>query len=114
MPGLVKRESFAKIPAIMKLPNLIELQRASYEDFLQADVLPEKRKKRGLQGVFQEIFPIAPEDGQYSLEFISYTLEKPEYDAEDCQRGGMAYAAPLKVKLRLVIYRINLSEEWWK
>ncbi len=101
--GLGKRKSFAKIPAIMELPNLIEVQRTSYREFLQEAIPSHKRKRQGLQAVFQGIFPITSHDGRYSLEFISYSLGKPEYSVEDCQRRGMTYAVPLKVKLRLIL-----------
>ncbi|MCD5401234.1 DNA-directed RNA polymerase subunit beta, partial [candidate division NPL-UPA2 bacterium] len=108
--GLIKRKSFAKIPAIMELPNLIEVQRTSYREFLQEALPPEKRKRQGLQAVFQDIFPLTSNDGRYSLEFVNYSLGKPEYSVEDCQRGGMTYAIPLKVKLRLILRSSSSGE----
>jgi len=87
----------------MELPNLIEVQRASYRKFLQEDTPLEKRKRQGLQAVFQDIFPITSHDSRYSLEFVGYSLGKPEYSVEDCQRRGMTYATSLKVKLRLIL-----------
>ena len=108
--GLIKRKSFAKIPAIMELPNLIEVQRASYREFLQEALPPEKRKRQGLQAVFQDIFPLVSNDGRYSLEFVNYSLGKPEHSVEGCQRRGMTYAIPLKVKLRLILRSSSLGE----
>lgn len=87
----------------MKLPDLIEVQKSSYRNFLQEALPPWKRKRQGLQAVFQGIFPITTDDGRYSLEFLSYSLGEPEYSLEDCQRGGMTYASSLKVQLRLTL-----------
>ena len=94
----------------MELPNLIEVQRTSYREFLQGGLPPGKRKRQGLQAVFQGIFPIVSDDGRCSLEFVSYSLGEPEYSVEDCRRRGMTYAVPLKVKLKLVL-RSSSSEE---
>ncbi len=101
--GRIKRESFSRIPEIMELPNLMELQRKSYEEFLQADVLPEERKKVGLQAAFQSVFPIYDTNENSFLEFASYSFGEPRYSVEDCQERDMTFAAPLKVTLRLVV-----------
>ena len=99
----ISRRDFSKIRDVLKLPNLIEVQTASYESFLQKDVSPKKRKSGGLQAVFEEIFPIESPDGSSTLEFVSYSVGDPQYDPDECQRRGKDYAAPLKARLRLVV-----------
>ena len=101
------RKSFAKIPTIMDVPNLIEIQQDSYEKFLQADVAPDKREDTGLQGVFKSVFPIKNYNETSSLEFISYTLGSPKYDIQECRQKELTYAAPLKVLTRLVVWDVN-------
>ncbi|MCK4261932.1 DNA-directed RNA polymerase subunit beta, partial [bacterium] len=103
--GLIERQSFAKIPSIMSLPNLVDIQKRSYREFLQEDIPPEKRSHSGLQAVFQDIFPMASGSGRCSMEFVSYSVGRPEYSAEECQGTGRTYNAPLKLRLRLVIRR---------
>jgi len=103
MQHKVKRLSFAKIPTVLNLPNLIEVQKKSYDDFLQLDVDPAKRKAQGLQAAFMDAFPIIGYDESVSLEFISYSLGKPKYSVEECQRRGFTYAVPLSIKTRLVL-----------
>ncbi|MBX7114489.1 MAG: DNA-directed RNA polymerase subunit beta [Myxococcaceae bacterium] len=98
------RKSFAKIPKVIDIPNLINIQKQSFEKFLQADVLPEKREDLGLQGVFKSVFPIRDFNETSSLEFVSYNLEKPKYDVDECHQRGMTYAAPIKVVVRLVVW----------
>jgi len=99
---MIKRRSFAKIAESMAAPNLVEVQTASYETFLQREAPKTKREPRGLQAAFQEIFPIESYDGRHRLEFLWYALGHPKYNIEECLYRGMTYAAPLKVKLRLV------------
>jgi DNA-directed RNA polymerase subunit beta len=101
--GRIKRESFSRIPEIMEVPNLMELQKKSYEDFLQAKVLPEERKNHGLQAAFLSVFPIYDTHENSFLEFASYSLGEPRYAVEECLERDMTYAAPLKVTLRLVV-----------
>ncbi len=101
------RKSFAKIAAPFKIPGLIELQKNSYEHFLQKEVPVEKRKDQGLFGVFNSVFPIEDYDGTASLEFDSYVLEKPKYDVDECRQRGMTFAAPLKITVRLVVFDID-------
>jgi DNA-directed RNA polymerase subunit beta len=101
--GKRERRSYAKIPTIMELPDLIEIQKKSYDDFLQKDVDPDDRKNIGLQAAFLEIFPISDFSDTLTLEFVSYSLGEPKYDVLECQERGMTYAAPLKVKLRLFV-----------
>ncbi|MBM3241980.1 DNA-directed RNA polymerase subunit beta [Candidatus Poribacteria bacterium] len=101
--GKRERLSYAKIPEVMDLPDLIEIQKKSYEKFLQKDIPPEKRENIGLQEVFTEIFPIFDFSETSYIEFVSYSLGKPKYDVNECQDRGMNYAAPLKAKVRLVL-----------
>ncbi len=98
------RKDFSKIPAILEIPNLIDIQRQTFERFLQGDVEPEKRENVGLQAVFNSIFPIRDFNDTASLEFVAYTLEEPKYDVQECLQRGMTYAAPFKVTIRLVAW----------
>ena len=101
------RKDFSKIATPVEIPNLIELQRKSYEKFLQAEILPQKRDMTGLQAVFKSVFPIEDFNKTASLEFESYTLEKPKYDVGECRQRGMTFAAPLKITVRLVVYDVD-------
>jgi DNA-directed RNA polymerase subunit beta len=102
------RRSFGKIKKIIEIPNLIEIQKRSYDDFLQAGVSVEERKDdAGLQAVFKSVFPIKDFNETASLEFVSYELGTPKYDVEECHQRGMTYAAPLKVKIQLVIWDVE-------
>src|SRR5471032_1051464 len=98
------RKNFAKIQKIIDIPNLINIQKQSYEKFLQADTPVEKREDVGLQGVFKSVFPIRDFNETSSLEFVSYHLEKPKYDVDECHQRGMTYSAPIKVVVRLVVW----------
>src|SRR3989338_3500344 len=98
---MTERKNFAKIKEVYKLPNLLELQTASYGEFLQADVQPDKRRNIGLQEVFNEIFPIESFDRQVCLNFLSYFAGKPKYTVDECRKRAMTYAAPLKVRFKL-------------
>jgi DNA-directed RNA polymerase subunit beta len=98
------RKDFSKIKRIIDIPNLIDIQNRSFERFLQADVAPEKREDVGLQAVFKSVFPIKDFNETASLEFVSYTLEKPKYDVQECLQRGMTYAAPIKVTIRLIVW----------
>nr|PZM91132.1 MAG: DNA-directed RNA polymerase subunit beta [Pseudomonadota bacterium] len=98
------RKSFAKIQKIIDIPNLIDIQKRSYELFLQEGVPPEKREDIGLQGVFKSVFPIKDFNETSSLEFVSYHLEEPKYDEDECRQRGMTYASPMKVTVRLVVW----------
>jgi DNA-directed RNA polymerase subunit beta len=101
------RRSFAKIRKIIDIPNLIEIQKQSYDKFLQIDVPNEQRADIGLQGVFKSVFPIKDFSETSSIEFVSYTLDKPKYDVDECRQRGMTYAAPIKVTVRLVVWDTN-------
>jgi len=98
------RKNFAKIKNIIDIPNLIDIQKNSYHRFLQQEVSPESRKNIGLEAVFRSVFPIKDFSESASLEYVSYTLNKPKYDVEECHQRGMTFAAPMKVKVRLVIW----------
>src|SRR3954469_25937574 len=98
------RKNFAKIQKIIDIPNLIDIQKHSYDKFLQSDKAPEQREDTGLQGVFKSVFPIKDFNETSSLEFVSYHLEKPKYDVEECHQRGMTYSAPIKVVVRLVVW----------
>src|SRR6202142_3587174 len=101
------RKSFAKIAKIIDIPNLIDIQKQSYEKFLQKEVPAEQGEAVGLQGVFKSVFPIKDFSETSSIEFVSYTLDKPKYDVDECRQRGMTFAAPIKVTVRLVIWDTN-------
>jgi len=101
------RKSFGRIPEIAPMPNLIDVQRASYEAFLQMNVAPDSRTQTGLQEVFRSVFPINDFAGRGRLEFVHYELEEPKYDVEECIQRGMTFAAPLKVILRLIVWDVD-------
>ena len=98
------RESFGKIRHVVEIPHLIEIQKRSYEKFLQSTTSPDKRQEYGLHGVFNSVFPIHDFKGTSELAYLGYTLEKPKYDVDECRQRGMSYAAPIKVTVQLVIY----------
>jgi len=98
------RHSFGKISRIIDIPNLIDIQKKSYEKFLQATTLPVERTDIGLQAVFKGVFPIRDFNGTSELMFVGYTLERPKYDVDECVQRGMTYAAPIKVTIQLIIY----------
>src|SRR5947207_1772620 len=101
------RKTFGRIPEVAPMPNLIEVQRASYDHFLQMGVIPEQRVSVGLQEVFKSVFPIRDFSERAQLEFVRYELETPKYDTDECQQRGITYAAPLKVTLRLVVWDVD-------
>src|SRR5437660_6281580 len=101
------RKTFGRIPEVAPMPNLIEVQRASYDHFLQMGVAAENRGSVGLQEVFKSVFPIRDFSERAQLEFVRYELETPKYDTDECQQRGITYAAPLKVTLRLVVWDVD-------
>jgi len=101
------RKNFGRLEAAVEMPNLIEVQRTSYEQFLQRDIPRNERTDTGIQEVFKSVFPIKDFSERGTLEFVAYEFEAPKYDVEECQQRGMTYAAPLKVTLRLVVWDID-------
>ncbi len=101
------RKFFGKIHEIAEMPNLIEVQKASYDQFLQIAEPHGGRPDDGLQAVFKSVFPISDFSGTAMLEFVKYEFEPPKYDVDECRQRGMTYAAPLKVTLRLIVFDID-------
>ncbi len=101
------RRSFGRIRKIIDLPYLIEIQKNSYELFLQKDIASAQRQNIGLQEVFKSVFPIKDFNETASLEFVGYALGEPKYDVEECHQRGMTYAAPLKVTVQLVLWDVD-------
>src|ERR1700728_3295641 len=101
------RKFFGHIKEVAEMPNLIEVQKASYDQFLMVDEPPGGRLDEGLQAVFRSVFPISDFSGTSMLEFVRYEFEPPKYDVDECRQRGMTYAAPLKVTLRLIVFDID-------
>ena len=98
------RKNFGSFAKVMDLPNLVETQTNSYSEFLQANVAPDARNNQGLEEVFKSLFPIKSVSGNAALEYVSYELGKPAYDVQECLIQGLSYSAPLRIKVKLVIY----------
>src|SRR6218665_1359980 len=101
------RKFFGKIPEVTEMPNLIEVQKASYDQFLMVDEPKGGRPDEGLNAVFKSVFPITDFSGASMLEFVSYEFEPPKFDVEECRQRDLTYAAPLKVTLRLIVFDID-------
>ncbi len=101
------RKSFGSIREVTQMPNLIEVQKISYEQFLMMDVPADERGDTGLQAVFKSVFPIKDFSDTASLEFVNYEFSKPKFDTEECRQRDMTYAAPLKVVLRLIVFEVD-------
>ncbi|MDE0725265.1 MAG: DNA-directed RNA polymerase subunit beta [Alphaproteobacteria bacterium] len=101
------RKSFGRIAEVAAMPNLIEVQKSSYDKFLQADIPEAERGDSGMNGVFQSVFPIKDFAETAELHYVKFNLEDPKYDVEECQQRGMTYAAPLKVTLRLIVFEVD-------
>ncbi|MEO1029147.1 MAG: DNA-directed RNA polymerase subunit beta, partial [Pseudomonadota bacterium] len=101
------RKSFGKIPEAVEMPNLIEVQRSSYEQFLQMHVPQAERTEDGVGGVFRGVFPIRDFSERAELEYVSYEFEPPKFDEEECQQRDLTYQAPLKVRLQLIVFDID-------
>ena len=98
------RKNLGRVRRIIDIPNLIDIQKSSYDKFLQTNVPPNEREEVGLQAVFRCVFPIKDFNGTSELVFVSYNLEKPKYDVDECRQRGMTFAAPIKVTIQLMIY----------
>ncbi|WP_454917528.1 DNA-directed RNA polymerase subunit beta [Xanthobacter sediminis] len=101
------RKFFGKIKEVAEMPNLIEVQKASYDQFLQIEEPKGGRADDGLQAVFKSVFPISDFSGAAMLEFVRYEFEPPKYDVDECRQRGMTFAAPLKVTLRLIVFDVD-------
>ena len=101
------RKFFGKIKEVAEMPNLIEVQKASYDQFLLVKEPVGGRPDEGLQAVFKSVFPISDFSNSSMLEFVKYEFEPPKYDVDECRQRGMTYAAPLKVTLRLIVFDID-------
>ncbi|HLF19238.1 MAG TPA: DNA-directed RNA polymerase subunit beta, partial [Bacteroidota bacterium] len=99
--GTNGRISFGRIPSVIETPDLLNVQTDSFNNFLQSDTPPRRRKRMGLQQVFETNFPITDARENFLLEFVEYYVEKPKYTVVECQERGLTYAVPLKAKLRL-------------
>ena len=101
------RKFFGKIQEVAEMPNLIEVQKASYDQFLMVKDPPGGRSDEGLQAVFKSVFPIRDFSNTSQLDFVAYEFDPPKYDVDECRQRGMTYAAPLKVKLRLIVFDVD-------
>ena len=101
------RKNFGTIRKVVEIPNLIDIQKRSYDKLLQAGTPPDERENVGLQAVFNSVFPIKDFSETSSLEFVSYSLDRPKYDVDECRARGMTYAAPIKVVVRLVVWDVD-------
>ncbi|HET8580436.1 MAG TPA: DNA-directed RNA polymerase subunit beta, partial [Nitrospiraceae bacterium] len=102
--GLIERKDYSRIFASIDIPDLIEIQKRSYEQFLQMEGNPDRREDKGLQAALTSVFPIADYNNTAVLEFSSYSLGTPKYEVRECLEQGMTYAVPLKVRVRLVVF----------
>ncbi|MEC8024570.1 MAG: DNA-directed RNA polymerase subunit beta, partial [Myxococcota bacterium] len=111
MPRTLKdlryRKSYSRIERPLDVPDLINIQKQSYDQFLQNNVPAEERQAVGLEAIFRSVFPIRDFNKTSSLEYVSYQLETPKYDELECRQRGMTFAAPVKVTIRLVIWDVN-------
>ncbi|AHI29861.1 DNA-directed RNA polymerase subunit beta [Marinobacter similis] len=98
------RKDFSKLPSVMDVPYLLSIQLDSFRDFLQMEAAPEDRRETGLHAAFKSVFPIVSYSGNAALEYVSYRIGEPVFDVKECQLRGVTYAAPLRVKVRLIIY----------
>src|SRR5262245_27418008 len=101
------RKMFGKIHEVAEMPNLIEVQKQSYDQFLMVEEPEGGRGDEGLQAVFRSVFPIKDFGERSQLEFVRYAFEPPKYDVDECQQRGMTFAAPLKVTLRQIVFDVN-------
>ena len=109
--GSIDRRSFGKIKEVVDMPDLLSVQIDSYEDFLQVEASPGQRQRRGLNLVFESVFPVADAQGVHTLDYVDYSIGNPRYSQEECRERGMTYAAPLRATLRLVTRDKDLAEK---
>jgi DNA-directed RNA polymerase subunit beta len=107
--GNFLRKDYSRIGKVVDMPNLIEVQRKSFIQFLQLETKPEERVDSGMQAVFKSAFPIKDFSATASLEFVKYTLLEPKYTVEECHQKGMTYAAPIKILVRLIMWDKDLD-----
>ncbi|MBA5871474.1 MAG: DNA-directed RNA polymerase subunit beta [Nitrospira sp. CR2.1] len=100
----VERKDFSRIRTSIDIPDLIEIQKRSYEEFLQMEVEPDRRKDQGLQAALASVFPITDYNNTAALEFSNYSLGTPKYDERECLEQGMTFAVPLKLRVRLIVF----------
>ncbi|NBU24929.1 MAG: DNA-directed RNA polymerase subunit beta, partial [Gammaproteobacteria bacterium] len=98
------RKNFGKQGSVLETPDLLAIQLESYRKFLQADKAEEAREDKGLHAAFKTVFPISSYSGNAELQYVGYRLGEPPFDVKECQLRGLTYAAPLRVKVRLVVY----------
>jgi hypothetical protein len=103
------RKFFGHITEAAQMPNLIEVQKSSYDQFLMVEKPEGGRGDEGLQAVFKSVFPISDFAGTAMLEFVNYEFDAPKYDVEECRQRDMTYAAPLKVTLRLIVFDVDVD-----
>ncbi len=104
------RKDFAKLPEVLKVPYLLSIQLESYREFLQIEVPAGRREDKGLHGAFKTVFPLTSYSGNAVLQYVDYQLGEPPFDVRECQQRGLTYAAPLRVRVRLVIYDKEAGE----
>ncbi|MBF0189022.1 MAG: DNA-directed RNA polymerase subunit beta, partial [Magnetococcales bacterium] len=101
------RKNFGRIPTIIDIPDLIAVQKQSFDRFLQTGVDPDVMANKGLHAVLKSVFPIEDYAGTVSLDYVSYVLGEPKYDVDECLQRGMTFSAPLKVTFRLMVWEEN-------
>ncbi len=101
------RKSFGKIPLVTSLPNLVEVQKRSFDNFLQLKIPPEKKENKGLHAIFKSVFPINDYTERATVDYVSFDIGVPKYDVDECSQRGMTYGAPLLVNFRLIIWDID-------
>ncbi len=107
---LRKRLNLGKVPPFLEIPNLIEIQKRSYEEFLQKDIPLDKREEAGLQAAFLSVFPILDYNETASIEFLGYMIGEPKFSVRDCLQKGITYAAPLKIRVKLNLWEFEPKE----
>ena len=105
------RYSFGKIEKTIDVPNLVDIQKISYDKLLQLGKISEERSNTGLQEVFNSVFPINDYAGKSELHYVDYSLDNPKYDVDECRRKGLTFSASLMVTFRLIIWDINEETE---